>query len=100
MKHLKKANRMCGMLVRFIQCKTKLTMVPLFKSLVRPVLEYGNVVWNTCLKKHTGSVENVQRRFTKKIIGFADMDYEKRLQALHLPSLEYRRLRGDLIELF
>ena len=28
-------------------------MVPLFKSLGRPILEYGNVVWSPSLKKNT-----------------------------------------------
>ena len=83
-----------------IQFKSMNIMIPLFKSLVRPILEYGNAVWNTCLVKHTDSIENVQRRFTRKIIGLADMDYDKRLETLKLPSLEYRRLRGDLIEIY
>ena len=68
---------MTGMVIGNIQCKTKNIMIPLFKSLVRSVLEYGNVVWNTGLVKHNDSIENVQRRFTKKIIGLADMDYDK-----------------------
>ena len=68
---VKKANRLCGMLVSNIQCKEKDIMVPLFKALVRPVLEYGNSVWTTCLKKHNTIIENVQRRFTKKDCWFA-----------------------------
>ena len=62
-------------------------MIPLFKSLVRPVLEYGNAAWNTGLVKHTDIIENVQRRFTKRIIGFTDMDYDKRLQVLNLAQV-------------
>ena len=75
-------------------------MGPLFKTLVRPILEYGNVVLNTRLKKHITQIEAVQRRFTKCMIGFKDMDYEERLRGLYLPSLEFRRLRGDMIETF
>ena len=88
------------MLSRVITNKDKEIMVPLFKSLVRPVLEYGNVVWSPSLKKHIQLIENVQRRFTKRIKGFKDMEYEERLKSLHLPSLEYRRFRGDMIETF
>ena len=40
-------------------------LVPLFKSLVRPILEYGNTVWSNGLKKYMNKIENVQRRFTK-----------------------------------
>ena len=97
---VKKANKLVGMLSRVITNKDKEIMVPLFKSLVRPVLEYGNVVWSPSLKKHIQLIENVQRRFTKRIKGFKDMEYEERLKSLHLPSLEYRRFRGDMIETF
>ena len=38
--------------------------------------------------------------FTKRIIGFKHMDYEERLWGLYLASLEFRRLRGDMIETF
>ena len=31
-------------------------LVPLFKSLVRPILEYGNVVWSNGIKKRTITV--------------------------------------------
>ena len=41
-----------------------------------------------------------QEDFTKWIVGFSDMDYNKRLQILKLTNLQYRRLRGDLIEIY
>ena len=44
--------------------------------------------------------EKVQQNFTKKIKGMSDMTYEERLAKLELPSLEYRRFRGDLIETY
>ena len=45
-------------------------------------------------------MENVQRYFTRCITGLKDLGYQERLQRLDLPSLEYRRLRGDLIEVY
>ena len=45
-------------------------------------------------------IENVQRRFTKHIYQVKDLSYEERLKTLKLPSLEYRRFRGDLIETY
>ena len=75
-------------------------MVPLLKSLVRPILEYGNTVWAPCLIKNITRIENVQRRFTKRITAMNNLEYEQRLMALKLPSLEYRRARGDMIETF
>jgi len=41
--------------------------------------------------------ESVQRKFTMRLVGFNEMSYPARLNALNLPSLERRRLRADLI---
>ena len=43
---------------------------------------------------------NVQRRATKLIPELRDRDYEDRLRTLKLPSLYYRRARGDMIEAY
>ena len=75
-------------------------MILLYKSLVRPILEYGNAVWSPYLRKHINLIESVQQNFTKCIIGVKDMTYEERLRFLKIPTLEFRRLRGDLIETF
>ena len=45
-------------------------------------------------------IEKVQKRATKLIINFKNMSYSDRLQRLNLPTLKYRRLRGDKIEVF
>ena len=76
------------------------TFLMLYKALVRPHLEYANSVWNPYKKKHITALENVQRRATKLIPGFKDMTYENRLRKLKLPTLAYRRKRGDMIEAF
>ena len=51
-------------------------------------------------KKHIDMVENVQRRSTKQVPGLSQLSYEERLRKLKLPTLTYRRLRGDMIEVF
>ena len=45
-------------------------------------------------------LEKVQRRATKMVYGFNDLTYEQRLRRLNITTLEPRRLRGDLIEIF
>ena len=45
-------------------------------------------------------MEGVQRRATKYLPGMKDLTYPERLRKLKLPTLMYRRLRGDLIEAF
>ena len=88
------------MISRYIEYKDKEIMVLLFKSLVRSILEYGNVIWFPTLKKDINLIEDVQRRFTKRIEGFCSLPYEERLCQLRLPSLEFRRIRGDMIETY
>ena len=97
---IKKARGVSAMLLRTFTYKKSDVMVPLFKSLVRPHLEYSNAVWCPYLLKDIQRIEKVQRHFTKRIEGMDGLTYEQRLQKLNLPSLEYRRLRGDLIEVF
>ena len=75
-------------------------MKQLYIALVRPHLEYGNVVWHPHLKKDIRLLESVQQRATKLIPELRNMCYENRLKSLDLPSLSYRRLRGDAIETF
>ena len=72
----------------------------LYKSLVRPKLEYGHILWNTSIKHLQQELENVQRAATRLVPNLKDKDYPERLKALKLPSLEHRRRRGDLIEAF
>ena len=72
----------------------------IFKSLIRPHIEYANQLWSPHLKKHITSLENFQRRATKLIPGFKDIEYKERLRKLKIPTLAYRRLRGDMIELY
>ena len=75
-------------------------LVPLFKTLARPILEYGNSVWANGLKKYKTLVENVQRKFTKHIKNLTNIPYEDRLKLIKLPSLEYRLIRGDMIQVY
>ena len=46
------------------------------------------------------AIENVQRRATKLIPNMKNLTYEQRLKKLNLPTLTYRRLRGDMIETY
>lgn len=45
-------------------------------------------------------VEKVQKRATKMVQGCKNKKYKERLQFLKLPTLKYRRLRGDMIEVY
>ena len=74
------------------------TMKSLFIALVRPHLEYGNTVWYPHLEKDKKLIENVLRMATKIIPGMKDLQYEERLRVTGIPSMVYRRIRGEMIE--
>ena len=95
-----KARRVSGLIMRAISLKTDEIMVPLFKALIRPTLEYANAVWYPYKRMYINSLERVQRQFTKRVFGMEMLDYNQRLATLNLPSLEYRHMRGDLIETY
>ena len=76
------------------------TFCYIFKGLVRPHLEYGAPIWNPHTVKLKELIENVQRRATKTVPGLKDLSYEERLKKLKLPTLAYRRMRGDMITVF
>ena len=95
-----KANRLLGLIRRSYTYIDGDSLVKLFTALVRPHLEYANAVWYPVYKKDSTLLENVQRRATKLVPGLRDEPYETRLQRLKLPSLQYRRVCGDMIELF
>ena len=73
----------------------------LFKSLVRPLIETSVAVWapysnNTDITE----LERVQRRATKQVPDLKHLEYSERLKKICLPTLVFRRLRGDIMEIF
>ncbi|KAK3089449.1 hypothetical protein FSP39_003702 [Pinctada imbricata] len=97
---VKKANQIVGLIKRSFSYIDEEMFLVLFKSLVRPHLEYGSNIWSVIYKKDSIAIENVQRRATKLLDNIKNLSYSERLKHLGLPSLEYRRLRADMIETF
>ena len=60
-----KANRIVGLIRRSFDYLLERMFVLLFKSMVHPLLEYGNSVWDPTLKSLMNKIEGVQRRATK-----------------------------------
>ena len=97
---ISKASSIFALIRRSYKYLNITTFKLLFKSLVRSHLEYASSVWSPWKIKYIDSIENVQRRATKQIPGFKNLSYEERLRRLKLPSLKFRRIRGDMIETY
>ena len=97
---MKKANAIAGLIRRTFSLLGGPLFKKLFTTFVRPHLEYEKVIWTPHLKKYLTILENVQHRATKLVDRFHHMSYSERLKKLNLPSLVYRRARGDMIEIF
>jgi hypothetical protein len=99
---VKKANRMLGCVKHTFTTLDEETLPLLYKSLVRSHLEYGNVIWHPRYKMDELEVEKVQRRVTKLLIvsWLEEEEYSTRCRVLKLPTLSYRRRRGDMIQVY
>jgi len=97
---VKKAYSMLGIIKRNFAYISRNCFVILYKSLVRSHLEYANSVWYPKRKTDIDKLERVQKRATKLIPELSNKSYSNRLKSLNLPTLKYRRHRGDMIELF
>ena len=95
-----KANRILGIIKRSFEFLDSNMITRLFKSLVRPILEYGNCIWGPHFILDQTKIEKIQRRATRLIPSLSQMSYVDCLTSLSLPSLHYRRRRGDLITMY
>ena len=94
-----KGNQILGLIRRNIVYKENELIIPLYKTIVRPHLEYCIQAWRPYRKKDIDMLERVQRRATKMIPKLRNISYEMRLKECGLTTLETRRLR-EQIEVF
>ena len=97
---INKANRILGLIRRSYVYLDKDSMRYLFTALVRPHLEFANCAWGPYYERDKTQIENVLHRATKCVPGLYNLDYETRLNITRIPSMSYRRIRGDLIEIY
>ena len=99
-KSVQSANKITGIIKRNFKYMGEDIFLNLYKTLVRPYLEYSSVVWDPATIRDQKLLEGVQRRATKLIPTIKDLSYEQRLVNLGLPSLQYRRTRADMIQVY
>ena len=97
---VRKSNIVLGLIKRNFKYMNEDIFVKLYKTLVRPLVEYASPVWNQKKIKNVKLLEGIQRRATKLVAQVKDLPYPLSLQKLNLKTLEYRRKRNDIIEVF
>ena len=95
-----RANRILGLIRRNFNCLGREVVLNLYKQLVRPHLEYAIQSWCPFYDKDKFLLEQVQRRATRLISDVRHLPYECRLRSLGLTTLNLRRVRGDMIQVF
>ena len=96
-----KANHLLGLIRKSSDYLNPDMLVKLFVTVVCPTLEYCNSVWGHYLFLITGKL----KMFNVELQDYyhqnnRDRPYGERLSILQLPSLAYRRLRGDMVLLY
>ena len=97
---IKKANKMTGIIYGNFKMMGQDVFLNLYETMVRPHLEYGSVVWRPSTIRDQRKVESIQRRATKLVPNIKDLSYEQRLKKLGIPTLQYRRQRADMIQVY
>lgn len=89
-----KANSMLGLLKCTFKHWTEEGFASVYRTYIRPHLEYAVQVWSPQGRVNINRIEKVQRRATKIIPSLKNLPYEERLRRLNIPKLEDRRERG------
>ncbi|KAJ3652364.1 hypothetical protein Zmor_018337 [Zophobas morio] len=94
---VKKAHSLLSLL-RKTFCKISPLVLPkLYKTHVRPILEFCNFGWGLVLQRDINQLESVQPRATRIPFGRIRPQYHERLSQMQLTTLSERDIRGDLI---
>ena len=73
------ANRTLGLIRKCFQYFDNNMLLSLYKTIVRPIVEYGNVIWGPHFALDQQSLEKIQRRATKLIPTLQHVPYTDRL---------------------
>lgn len=96
----KKAFALIHLIRKAFQDHSSQMILRLYKTYVRPKVEYAHIIWSPYYVKDIEQLERVQRRITKIPVELRHLPYENRLSILNLTTLYQRRIRGDLIETY
>ncbi|KAJ3645724.1 hypothetical protein Zmor_023361 [Zophobas morio] len=96
----RKANKVLYLISKVFTKTDPLTFSKLFKTYLRPILEFANAVWAPIFQRDKDLLESLQRRATRVPYGYHRPQYHQRLSIMQLPLLSNRRVRGDVITVY
>ena len=95
-----KARSKAFWILSVFKTRERSVMITLYKSLVRSLLEYCCPLWNPSKITDIQLLESVQRTFTNRIAGLQGTDYWDRLKSLKMMSLQRRRERYIILQMW
>ena len=96
-----KTRKLIGLLYRrFYKHADSATLLQLYKTFIRPHLEYAAIVWDPYLAKDIESLEKVQRFGLCMALKDWSLDHEQLLQQSSIQKLSDRRSQSRLCHLF
>ena len=96
----KSANFALSQIQRAFHYRKKSYLVPLYKTFVRPKLEFASSAWSPWLEQDKKIMEKTQERLIRMLSDVKGNSYEEKLKDAGLTTLEKRRERGDALEAF
>nr|CAD2193964.1 unnamed protein product [Meloidogyne enterolobii] len=100
---IKNAYLKSSQIIRIIKSRNLNLLVNIYKTYIRPQLEYATEVWNPHMRYQIEKIEKIQKLFTKNIYkkcGLIKVPYEDRLTTCKLEKLIDRRKVADLSTAF
>jgi hypothetical protein len=107
-----KAYARIDLVFRAFLCRDLNFLCSMYVTYIRPMMESNTVVFSPGHKFNIDKIESVQRYFTRRAVGYPagrmlrrapspdELDYLSRLEKLSLESLELRRIKFDLTQVF
>ena len=96
LKAAKTAQQVLGQILRAFHARGKKIYIQLYKTYVRPHLEFACPAWSPWTAADRDTLEKVQQRAVRQVSGLQGLTYEEKLKELGICTLEERRHRADM----
>ena len=84
-----------GIIKKSFENLDEYTVPILYKTLVRPILEYGNIIWGPTTVAINIRSTRVQHRATRLVPGFDEISYETSTTQIAITSVQKKKRRHD-----